>query len=339
MALPDFFIIGAPKAGTTALHAALAQHPGLFLSPVKEPKFFLCEGARPQGLAGPGDAHSASEWIWERDRYEALFDVAPAGALRGESTPFYLYDLQAHDRIHDVVPEAKLIALLRDPVDRAHSNWMHLWSDGLEPIGDFVAACRAEDDRVRAGYAPFWHYRGLGRYGEQLAHLHSVFDRSQVHVLRYRDLVDDPVATLDGICAFLGVEDGLLQPPAPENSRPFVRDTTANRALARLVRIGARSCAHLPPRAWRVASRPLVRALQRGSSTRPRLGGDERREVLEPLVDDVRLLEQVTGRSFDDWLTGEGRGPFAATPTPGTATDPRPPTATPPTATPLSEPR
>ena len=77
--LPDFLIIGAPKAGTTALHRALLPHPELFLSPVKEPKFFLCAGAPPAGQRGPGDAHSAQEWIWRRDEYEALFAGAPDG--------------------------------------------------------------------------------------------------------------------------------------------------------------------------------------------------------------------------------------------------------------------
>ena len=312
MALPDFFLVGAPKAGTTALHAALAEHPRLYLSPVKEPKFFLCDGAPPARQAGPGDAHSAREWIWQRDRYEALFDGAPTGARCGESTPFYLYDRAAHRRIRRLVPDARLVVLLRDPVDRAYSNWMHLWSDGLEPIPDFVAACGAEDDRIRAGYAPFWHYRAVGRYGEQLQHLLSVFDPAQVHVLRYRDLVDRPDATLDGICAFLGVEPGLVGPPAPENTRPFVPDTPRTRVLARLLRAGAQAGAHLPPQVWRRASRPLVSALQRGGTPRPRLSPEQRREVLGPLVADVHLLEQVTGQSFADWLTGEGRGEFSA---------------------------
>src|SRR4051794_23076721 len=108
MPLPDFLVIGAPKAGTTALHAALTRHPGLYLSPVKEPKFFLCDGERPRRAEhrGPGDAHSRREWVWHRDRYEALFAEAPAGALRGESTPFYLWDRAAHERIARTVPEA-----------------------------------------------------------------------------------------------------------------------------------------------------------------------------------------------------------------------------------------
>src|SRR3954468_7363297 len=101
MALPDFLVIGAPKAGTTALHAALVGHPQLHLSVVKEPKYFLCDDRRPgrSGQRGPGDAHSAQEWVWRRDRYEALFDGAPSGALSGESTPFYLWDRAAHLRI------------------------------------------------------------------------------------------------------------------------------------------------------------------------------------------------------------------------------------------------
>src|SRR4051794_536419 len=131
MALPDFLVIGAPKAGTTALHAALAEHPDLFMSHVKEPKLFLTEGPPPT-RGGPGDAQTYREHVWRRPDYEALFDGAPDGSLRGESTPFYLHDADAQRRIRRLVPRARLIAVLRDPVERAHSNWAHLWSAGLE---------------------------------------------------------------------------------------------------------------------------------------------------------------------------------------------------------------
>ena len=77
MALPDFFVAGAPKAGTTALHAALARHPSLYMSPVKEPKFFLSDGPPPT-RGGPGDVRTYREHVWRRRDYEALFDAAPA---------------------------------------------------------------------------------------------------------------------------------------------------------------------------------------------------------------------------------------------------------------------
>ena len=87
--LPQFVIAGAPKAGTTALHAALATHPGLYLSPVKEPKFYLTDGRPPSRdrQRGPGDAHSAGEWIWRREQYLALFEGAPAGTPAARARP------------------------------------------------------------------------------------------------------------------------------------------------------------------------------------------------------------------------------------------------------------
>ncbi len=154
MALPDFLIAGAPKAGTTALHVALARHPQLYLSRVKEPKYFLTNG-RPRPQGGPGDAKTLRDQVWQRDKYEALFADAPPGAQLGESTSLYLRDGDALRRIEAAIPDVRIVALLRDPVDRAHSNWAHLWSAGLEPEHDFVKACLLEEKRTAAGWAPF----------------------------------------------------------------------------------------------------------------------------------------------------------------------------------------
>ena len=74
---PDALIVGAPKAGTSALHAALAQHPQMYASPVKEPKYYMCWDAPPPAYSGPGDAHSNQEWVWRREDYQALFRKLP----------------------------------------------------------------------------------------------------------------------------------------------------------------------------------------------------------------------------------------------------------------------
>jgi hypothetical protein len=309
--LPHFVIAGAPKAGTTALHAALATHPGLYLSPVKEPKYYLTEGRpRREDHRGPGDAHSRQEWVWRREDYLALFDGAPAGTVRGESTPFYLYDRAAHARLAADVPGVKVIVVVRDPVDRAYSNWAHLRADGLEPVADFLTAVRLEEQRIADGWAPFWHYRGLGRYGEQLRDIYRYVPRERIFLLRYRQLVDTPSQTLDAVSRFLGVPTGIAHTVAPENVKPFVADTSRHRLLAGTARAGAALGAYAPPHVWRRVSRPLIAAMHAGRARRPALPVDVRREVLAPLLPDIALLEELTGESFADWKGDSGRGDF-----------------------------
>jgi hypothetical protein len=310
--LPHFVIAGAPKAGTTALHAALATHPGLYLSPVKEPKYYLTDGRSPprSRQRGPGDAHSAREWTWRRGEYLALFAAAPEGAVRGESTPFYLYDRAAQARLAADIPDVRVVAVVRDPVDRAWSNWVHLRADGLEPEADFLAAVRSEERRVADGWAPFWHYRGLGRYGEQLRDLYRHVPSDRVLLLRYRQVVDSPRQTLDRVSTFLGVAPGVAHAVPPENVKPYVADTARYRALSRVVRAGAALGAYAPPQVWRQAGRPLIAALHAGRAPRPPMPVEVRREVLEPLLLDIELLEELTGESFADWKGDTGRGDF-----------------------------
>ena len=306
MALPDFLVAGVPKAGTTALHAALSRHPGLYLSPVKEPKFFLTDGPPPT-RGGPGDALTYREHVWERDRYEALFAAAPPGVPRGESTPFYLYDAAAMRRIRDLIPGAKLIVVIRDPVERAHSNWTHLWSAGLEPVGDFVRACGDEERRIAAGWAPFWHYAGLGRYGEQLARAFELFPREQVLVLRYRLLIDDPAATLSRICGFLGVGTGVLGEIPRENVTAHPEHTLAHRAVALGMRASDALGRLLPGSAATAATHRLERFLQRGGRERQPLSWEQRQAVLPRFTADIRLLETVLEEDFSDWTAPRDR--------------------------------
>ncbi len=308
---PDFFLIGAPKAGTSALHAALVQHPDLFLSRVKEPKYYMCGDSPPPAYRGPGDAHSTQEWVWQRERYLGLFDEAPDSMLCGEATPFYLYNRDARRRLAVDNPAAKLIAVLRDPVDRAYSNWMHLWMDGLEPCGDLVEAVRREQQRIDAGWAPFWHYRSLGMYGRQVADLLDHFPQEQVLLLRYADLVADPRSTLATVTAFLGVGTAVVPEVPRDNSRVFVPQGPRTRALSSVIRTGARVGQFFPPQVWRRASRPLVDQLHRGGApARPKLTPEQRIELLKPHREDIALLEHVTGHSYQDWLGYRDGGTF-----------------------------
>ena len=191
---PDFLVIGAPKAGTTALHAALAQHPDVFVSLAQGAEVLALRRRAAARLVRPRrQALAAGVDLARRPTTPRSSSRPASDQVRGESTPFYLWSRGAHRRIAEALPDVRLIAVVRDPIDRAYSNWMHLWSDGLEPesrLRDRLRAARTSGSR--AGWAPFWRYRELGLYGEQLAHLYRYVDPERVLVVRYRDLVDEP---------------------------------------------------------------------------------------------------------------------------------------------------
>src|SRR5260370_35932481 len=141
--MPNFLILGAAKSGTDALCNYLGQHPQVFMCPNKEPNFFVAEGQTDIPYRGPGD-HEVLErwdmWVSTLERYQALFaDVADERAV-GDGTTWYLYHERAPERIHHHVPDAKLIAILRNPVDRAYSAYTMLLRDRRETVGDFARA-------------------------------------------------------------------------------------------------------------------------------------------------------------------------------------------------------
>ena len=280
---------------------------------VKEPKFFMCDGRRPTGQRGPGDAHSVQEWIWRRDDYAALFAGAPPDALCGESTPFYLYDRDAQLRIADAIPACQARR------DRAGSRRPRV----LELDARLVGRARADrrlprpratrrSERIARGWAPFWHYRRLGLYGEQLEHLYRLFPREQVHVLRYKELVDTPLEALER-------DHGVPRCGAgPARHRPAGELAPLRRALhpqpcaGVAIRTGAAAGAWMHPKVWRTVSVPLVRALQHGGTARPKLAVEDRRALVRYYADDIVRLERLTGRSFNSWLGDQGRGEFAS---------------------------
>jgi hypothetical protein len=192
-------------------------------------------------------------------------------------------------------------------VERAHSNWTHLWSAGLEPVGDFLRACAEQDRRIAAGWAPFWRYLELGRYGEQLEHAFSLFPREQVLVIRYRLLIDDPAATLDRICAFLGVQPGLLTEIPKENVTAHPERTLAHRAVSLGMRASDTIGRLLPGTAATAATHRLERLLQRGARERQPLSWEQRQAVLPQFIDDIKRLEIVLDEDFSNWRAPRDR--------------------------------
>jgi hypothetical protein len=230
MVMPNFFLIGAMKAGTTSVHHYLGEHPEIFTSALKEPRFFAFDGRG--SYSGPGNDEFIP--VGSLEAYCSLFDGVRDEKAIGEASTVYLYSPNAASGIRARLPHASIVAVLRDPVDRAYSNYLYMVRRGYEPLGDFRAAVQAEKGRIHKNWHPVWHYVNHGFYYEQLKRYLDVFPASQIKVCLYDDLVADPVSFVQGIFRFLQVNETFV----PDVSRRYnegriPRNRTLHQALVR----------------------------------------------------------------------------------------------------------
>ncbi len=210
MTLPNFIILGAAKAGTTAVYYYLMQHPQIHVTPLKETNFFALEG-QPLRFSGPGDDEYVNRLsITTLDAYQEQYRYAQGKSAIGEASPLYLYHPRAPERIHHYVPDSKLIAFVRNPVDRAFSAFLHLVRDKREPFTDFRLGLQAEKERIAAGWEHIWHYKQMGLYYAQLQRYYALFPRTQIKIFLYKDLRTNPVGTMQEIFRFLEVDPAFV---------------------------------------------------------------------------------------------------------------------------------
>lgn len=207
MTLPNFLIIGAAKAGTTSLYKYLAQHPQIYMSPIKEPNFFALEG-REVDFCGPGDNLYIRQFsVTDSPAYATLFEDVSSEVAVGEASPLYLYSPVAPSRICSYAPGMKLIVVLRHPVERAYSAFLHLLRDKREPLGNFACALGAETERIRRNWEHIWHYQQMGFYAAQLERYYRHFSPEQIRVYLYDTLQEEPLEVIADILHFLGVDE------------------------------------------------------------------------------------------------------------------------------------
>ncbi len=293
MCKPDFYIVGAPKAGTTSLYRYLRQHPGIFLSGVKEPRFFV-DTEFYRGLSPP---HCRK--VQTVDDYLALYADAPEQALLGDASPQHLYSQGAASRIHEFTPNARIVALLRSPVDRAYSHYCLYRRIGLER-SSFEEAIACESWRPGT-----LRYVEHGFYMAQLRPYLDRFGADAVAVLFTDDLRRDPSDVCRRVCAFLGVDQGVhIDTSTRHNQGTLPRSA----ALARCWRsiasgdtVAKRVARHVVASVVRRAART---AAQRLLLTRriPPMREDTRRDLAGRYRADVAELEKWTGRDLGHWL-------------------------------------
>ena len=298
---PNFFIVGAPKAGTTSMHDYLGQHPEIFMSRAKAPGYFATElGVR-------------TAWSQNLDRYLSLFAAGEHVPIRGESSPSYLFNRAAAERIHAFDPNARILILLRNPVQTIQALHGEARKFGLEPERDFAKALAASDagrPRLERGYGGFWtRYRDLVHYAPQVRRYLEVFAAAQVKIVIYDDLVDDPRAVYRGILEFLDVDPTF----APEFRRlnTYIGDIRSYRVQRTMMWLAAGPGTTGIRGSEHPAVRRIAGAVLRRNAIRMK------RQALDPallaslaadLRPDVEELSALVERDLRGWLAGVGDG-------------------------------
>lgn len=301
--IPNFFIVGAPKCATSAMHDYLGQHPQIYMSAVKEPLHFCT------------DFHFAKARRSD-DAYLGLFADAGDALYAGESSVFYMLSENAAREIHAWQPKAKLLVMLRDPVDLIASHHNQVVYEGYETEKDFrraleLEAGRREADRGRRLRVrdKVLHYRDIARFHEQLSRYLALFPRERIHVVFYEDVVEDLPRVYRSILEFLGVDPDFRPDFPVRNARKEVRSRTfANflrgtpEVLTRIWQLA------VPVPAWRrkIKSR-LIRTNTRFVE-RQAVPTDLRRMLIEDLRDDIEKLAKLLDRDLGRWLEVDRSG-------------------------------
>lgn len=300
--VPTFLLLGAAKCGTTSLAHYLSQHPDVCFSKPKEPIFF------------------EAEWEQGLDHYwRTYFHGWRGEAAVGEGRTWNLYLPFVVPRIREALPEARLVALLRDPVERVHSHWWHRHSRGQEPLG-FAAAVEADRARIERGEgfegdegARRWKaglYRDspstghrvlldLGFFAEQIERYRERFPAERIRIVLQEDLAADLAGVMRGLFGFLGVDPEVpVTDASPRNVRgDRVRSPAARRALFAARALGLRRL--VPP-----GLRRRQRAIFERSAQRAPLDSGLRRELVAYYEPHNARLERLLGRDLSAWRSG-----------------------------------
>jgi hypothetical protein len=302
--MPNFLIIGAMKSGTTSLYHYLNQHPQIYMSSIKEPNFFAVEGSELDFNGAEGKARInrwiRREFITNIEDYRALFQGISSEMAVGEASPMYLYSPKAPDRIRHYIPDAKLIAILRNPVERAYSAFVYMAREGREPLSEFSQALQVEEGRIRNNWEWIWHYKNVGYYYAQLKRYFAIFDRAQVQVYLHEDLKADPLSVLRDIFRFLGIDE------------TFNPDTSLRHNVSGIPKGGVLPSLVFGRNPAKAILKPLLpEGLRQHISLRlrsqyldeaPPLAPEVRRELIGVYRDDILKLENLIGRDLSEWL-------------------------------------
>ncbi len=308
--LPNTFVIGVPKAGTTSFTRYLGQHPDIFVPTDLEPNYFYLSTRSPERTEGPAPSGTIDHVLYPRstgdlEQYLARYQDA-VEPVRIDGSVRYLYHAAALEAIRDTCM-ARHVVILRDPAERIVSHWRMMRQYQLEPL-PLLEALSAEDARIAAGWGYDWHYSRVSDYVPQLQRLFSLFPREDTHIVFYGDFVRAPVDILREAFRFCGVDPAFT---VDRTQRGMVAMEYRSNRLARLVNWPgpvSRTIDALPGR----TGRKLHRFIDRRNRRRPSPLGADTLSMLRSRLphDDEELADllEIPSRDLADRMSSQRSG-------------------------------
>ncbi len=296
--LPDFFLVGAPKCGTTTLYQYLYQHPEVFLPTIKEPSYFCFAS-----LPSEARKHIAKKFVvWDLDNYIKLYKDSPEKTLSGDCSPLYLYSYEAaidlmKSTYGDKLRSVKIIAILRNPVERAFSSYLHAFGRGNETLS-FKEAIKKKTIEMKQQNRIAADYTGVGMYYAQVKAYQNAFPNMKIFL--FEDLKDQP-ALLKNLSEFLGI-DSSVKPSSEIKTNPS--GIPKSKLLLKLVSKQSgtkRFIKRLVPDKYWLNVLAIRDSVERMNLDKPKMDSEVRRVLTGLYSEDVKKLEELIGRDLSSW--------------------------------------
>lgn len=296
MVMPNFLIIGASKGGTTTLNYVLDQHPEIFMCPVKETGFFWAYGEQ-LTYHEPGSQKLRYRVVDNPEQYQKLFRKASGYKAIGEASVRYLCHPKSPSLIHQFIPKVKLIAILRQPADRAFSSYLHNLRDGMEPCKNFAEAIVQEKQGLRDHWIAL-RYLEHGMYFSAIQRYLQFFNHSQLFIRLFEDLQQNPHSLFEDLFRFLEVDDTFIPDLSHKhNVSGIIRNPWLRWLWTNTVKL-------------RVYLRPIISGRLRHNLSewvykdvqKQTLSTQLKMELTEYYREDILKLQDLLGRDLSSWL-------------------------------------
>ncbi|WP_114752524.1 sulfotransferase family protein [Pleomorphovibrio marinus] len=298
---PNLFIIGSVKCGTTSLFNFLQESEDVFFPKQKEPHFFI-QNFQCFPFSGPDDLCFYERYAKNIEEYEKLFLNAGNNKIVGEASTMYLSVPSTAHRIKEYNPEAKIIAVIRDPVSRAYSHFLHHVRDGTAFTKDFSKWIEMEESGKLNDWAPHRRLIEIGMYGKHLRQYFDCFDRTQILVIKFDDLIGSPSSTLINVCEFLNISSKIARIKLQKhNASGMPTNPAFHNAYLGSLRFIRRNLPWLSYSPLGKLRKKFDQYYRNKFLSKPVLQGELKSKLAEIYSHDIDITESITGLDLSNW--------------------------------------